>query len=82
MKFRRNLDEIQKKSEWTFKKKWINLDVSKKKIRRFQNKFRQNLDIIQMNLDMDYPKNLDKIQSKFRQPMKKLDKFSMCSKFF
>ncbi len=51
-----------------------------KKNRRFQIIFRQNLDIIQ--IDMDCPKTLDKIQTKFRQPMKKLDKFSMCSEFF
>ncbi len=53
-----------------------------KTIRRFEIKFRQNLDIIQMNLNMNCPKNLDKIQTKFRQPMENLDKFSMCSKFF
>ncbi len=53
-----------------------------KKFRQFQIKFRQNLDIIKMNLDIGRPKNLDKIQTKFRHPLKKLDKFSMCSKFF
>ena len=66
MKFRRNLDEIQTKLEQTVKKNQTNLDVSKKKFTLFQNKFRQNLDISQMNLDMDCPKNLDKIQLKFR----------------
>ncbi len=50
--------------------------------RCFQIIFRQKLDIIQMNLDMDCPKNLDNIQTKFRQTMEKLDKFSMYSKFF
>ncbi len=56
--------------------------MSAKKNGHFQIIFRQNLDIIQMNSDIACPKNLDKIQTKFRQPMKKLDKFSMCSKFF
>ena len=53
-----------------------------KKIRHFQIIFRQNLDIIQMNLDIGCAKNLDKIQIKFRQPIKNLNKFSMCSEFF
>ena len=57
-----------------------NLDVPKKNC--FQIIFRKKLDIIQMDLDMDCPKNLDKIQIKFREPIKYLDKFSMCSKFF
>ena len=68
-KFRQNLGEIQKKLEQTLKKNQTNLDVSKKIFRLFKNKFRQNLDISQMNLDMDCPKKLDKIQSKFRQPI-------------
>ncbi len=87
-KFRRNLEEIQKKFRRNLEE--IRTDIEKKlnknqmyakKIRHFQTKFRQNLDIIQMNLDIGRPKNLDKIQTKFRHP-KFLDKFCMCSKFF
>ncbi len=74
-KFRRNLEEIKKKLEQTLKKKLDKIQMYAKKFRQFQTKFRQNLDIIQINLDI-------KIQTKFRHPLKNLDKFSMCSKFF
>ncbi len=53
-----------------------------KKIDVFRQYIDKNLDIIQMNLEMACPKNLDKIQTKFRQPMKNLDKFRLGSKFF
>ncbi len=77
-KFRRNLEEIRTDIE----KKLDKIQMYAKKIRHFQIILRQNIDIIQMNLDIGCPKNLDKIQTKFKQPMKNLVKFSMCSKFF
>ena len=69
------------KLEQTLKKIRQNLDVSKQ-ISCFQIIFRQNLDIIQINLDIGCPKNLDKIQTKFRQAKKNLNKFRLCSKYF
>ncbi len=88
-KFRRNLEEIQKEIRRNLEE--IRTDIEKKldkiqmygkKISHFQIIIRQNLGIIQMNLDIGCPKKLDKIQTKFRHPIKNLDKFSMCSKFF
>ncbi len=65
MKFRTNLEEIRTDIEFFFTK----FRCMQKKL-KFQIIFRQNLDIIQMSLDICCPKNLDKKQTKFRQPMK------------
>ncbi len=84
MKFRRNIEEIQTifrrnldETRTDIKNILDKIQMYPKNIKCFQIIFRQNLDIIQMNLDMECPKNLDKIETKFRQPMENLDKFSM-----
>ena len=86
MKFRRNLVEIQTKFRRNLEEiRTQNLDkiqMYPKTFRCFQIIFRQNLDIIQMNLDMDCPKNLDKIQTKFRHEEFRHEKFRQIQHVF